>query len=76
MFRSISLPGLVVIFVVVVIWVVPFWKTFSKAGYPGVLALTMFVPLVNIAVIYWFGFSQWPVLKELKALRQRMPSLS
>jgi hypothetical protein len=52
--------------------VVPFWKIFSKAGYPGVLSLAMLVPILNIA--FFLGL-EWPVLKELNALRQRtMPS--
>jgi len=58
--RSIGLPELLVLVIVVGFLVVPFWKIFSKAGYPGVLSLAIFL-----------GFSEWPVLKELNALRQR-----
>jgi hypothetical protein len=52
-----------------IIIVIPLWKVFSKAGYPGALSLGMMLPLLNIALLYFLGFSEWPVLKELKALR-------
>jgi hypothetical protein len=50
---------------------VPFYKVFSKAGYPGILCLTMIVPLLNIIMLLFLAFSEWPVLKELQALRRR-----
>ena len=43
--------------------VIPFWRICSKAGYPGVLSLLVFVPLVNIGFFYFLGFSQWPIHK-------------
>ena len=52
-----------------IIIILPLWKVFSKAGYPGALSLGMILPVVNIALLYFLGFSDWPVLKELKALR-------
>jgi hypothetical protein len=52
-----------------IIIVIPLWKVFSKAGYPAALSLGMMLPLVNIVLLYFLGFSEWPVLKELKALR-------
>lgn len=70
MLRSIGLPELLVLLIVAGFLVVPFWKIFSKAGYPGILSLAMLVPILNIVMWYFLGFSEWPVLKELKALRQ------
>jgi hypothetical protein len=69
--RSIGLPELLVLVFVAAILVVPFWRIFSKAGYPGVLSIAMLIPLLNIGMWFFLGFSEWPVLKELKALRQR-----
>ena len=71
MLRSIGLPELLVLLIFVAFLVVPFWKIFSKAGYPGILSLTMLVPILNIAMWFFLGFSEWPVLRELHALRQR-----
>jgi hypothetical protein len=40
--------------------IIPSWKIVSKAGYNGAWALLIFVPLVNIVMMYVFAFSQWP----------------
>lgn len=60
-----------VLFLVIgaIVIVIPLWMVFSKAGYPGVYSLGMMVPLLNIALLYFLGFSEWPVLRELKAQR-------
>lgn len=57
--------------VVIAFAVVIYWKLFSKAGYSGWLSLLMFVPLVNLGMIIFLAFSDWPVLKELRDLRAR-----
>lgn len=73
MLRSIGLPELLIVFTVVAFpfLVVPFWKIFSKAGYPGIMGIAMLVPLLNVVMLFFLGFSDWPVLKELNMLRQR-----
>jgi uncharacterized membrane protein len=69
---TLGFPELLAILVVAaVIFVLPFYKIFSKAGYPGILGLTMIVPLLNVIMLLFLAFSEWPVLKELKALKQR-----
>ncbi len=42
----------------------PFWKIFSKAGFSGWLSLLIFVPLVNLVVLYIVAFTDWPALKS------------
>ena len=59
--------------VFLLLFVIPYWKVFSKAGYPGAMAIVMVVPVVNIGMLFFLGFSQWPVLKELEDLRRRSP---
>jgi uncharacterized membrane protein YhaH (DUF805 family) len=49
--------------------IVAYAKIFSKAGHSGWLCLTMLVPLVNLVVLIWFGFSKWPIETELESLR-------
>lgn len=73
MLRSIGLTELLIVFTVVAFpfLVVPFWKIFSKAGYPGIMGIAMLVPLLNVVMLFFLGFSDWPVLKELNMLRQR-----
>jgi hypothetical protein len=71
--RSIGLPELLIVFTVFAFpfLVLPFWKIFSKAGYPGIMGIAMLVPLLNVVMLFFLGFSDWPVLKELNTLRQR-----
>ena len=42
----------------------PFWKICVKAGYPGITALLIFVPILNVIFIYWLAFSDWPSLRK------------
>ncbi|WP_266170527.1 hypothetical protein [Dyella subtropica] len=49
------------VFVVLVLAVVPIWKIVSKAGYHGAWSLLMFVPLVNLIMLYVFAFNTWPM---------------
>lgn len=42
------------------VMIVPFWFIFSKAGYSKWLSLLMIVPLVNMILLYFLAFSQWP----------------
>jgi len=51
--------GLLAIFVFLPIFVIPYWKIFSKAGFAGALSLLMIVPLVNLIVLYVVAFSEW-----------------
>jgi hypothetical protein len=60
-----GVPELIVILLVgvVVIWL-PWSRIFSKAGYSSWLSLAMFVPLVNIILLFWFAFSEWPIIRR------------
>ncbi len=40
------------------------WRIVRRAGYPGWWVLTQMVPGLNLAMIYIFAFSDWPVLRE------------
>ena len=60
------------IIAMVVFAVFIYWKIFSKSGHPGALGLLMFIPLVNLGVLIWFAFSEWPIEKEVAELRSRL----
>lgn len=47
-----------VFFGLAVLAIVPLWPIFRKAGFPGGLSLLMFVPVVNLVVLYVVGFSR------------------
>jgi uncharacterized membrane protein YhaH (DUF805 family) len=47
-------------------------KIFSNAGYSWALGLLMLIPIVNIIMIFYLAFADWPVRKELRELKQRL----
>jgi hypothetical protein len=73
MLRTIGPIEILIILLIGIVPLLAFWKIFSKAGYPGILGLTMLIPLVNVIMVLFLAFSEWPVLKELEALRRKSP---
>jgi heme/copper-type cytochrome/quinol oxidase subunit 2 len=73
--RSIGGLAEFVIMVAVVLCVWAYWRIFTKAGYPGAMGIMMVIPFLNVIMLFFLAFSEWPVLKELKALRERVPTL-
>jgi len=51
--------------------VLAYCRIFSKAGYPWVLGLLALVPLANVIVLLFLAFADWPVLKQLKQLKNQ-----
>ena len=46
------------------LWVIPFWKICTKAGFPGPLALLMLVPIANVILTFYIAFAEWPALRQ------------
>ena len=46
-------------------------KLFSKAGHSWALGLLMLVPIANIIMPFVLAFGDWPVLRELRLLKQQ-----
>ncbi|MHC5061538.1 MAG: hypothetical protein ACYTFK_10705 [Planctomycetota bacterium] len=61
--------GLLVFALTILIWC----KIFSKAGYSWAMGLLMLVPIANFIMLLVLAFSDWPVHKELRLLKQPMP---
>jgi len=61
--------GLLAFVLTIVIWC----KIFSKAGYSWAMGLLMLVPLVNLIMMLVLAFSDWPVQRELRLLKQARP---
>jgi hypothetical protein len=55
--------------VFLVLYLIINWRIAVKAGYPGALSLLMLIPLVHFIVLLLFAFTEWPIERELKALR-------
>lgn len=60
--------GLLFFSLTIVIWC----KIFSKAGYSWALGLLMLVPVANLVMMLVLAFSDWPVHRELRLLKQSM----
>ena len=61
--------GLLFFALTIVIWC----KIFSKAGYSWALGLLMLVPIANLVMMLVLAFSDWPIHKELRLLKQPRP---
>ena len=53
---------LVVVAAALVVW--PYSRIFRKAGFSPWLGLLMLVPIVNIVLIFYLAFADWPALKR------------
>ncbi|MFY9746448.1 MAG: hypothetical protein WA891_19755 [Acidobacteriaceae bacterium] len=49
------------------LWILPFWFIFKKAGFSPWLSLLLFLPLVNLVMIYILAFSEWKVVPVTQA---------
>ena len=67
--KATSILSILLAFVVLVFIAVLFGVIFRKAGRSPAWAVLMFVPLVNLLVMIWFAFSEWPIQKELDRLK-------
>lgn len=59
--------GLFAVVLVAALIIFPHWRMFQRAGYSGALSLLMLVPLVNLIVLLWFAFADWPALRARAA---------
>ncbi len=53
---------ILVMFVMLAVSIVPYWKIFERAGFSGPLSLLMIVPIANLIVLYVVAFSPWKTI--------------
>lgn len=66
MYAMFFLPGffeMLILGSVVLIGVVPFWMICSKAGFPGWISLLILFPMLNIGLLFFLAFAEWPALQ-------------
>ena len=56
--------------VVVVVLLLLAFRIVRRTGHSGWWALTALVPVANLVVLVWLAYSEWPVHRELAALRR------
>lgn len=48
--------------IMIVVVMIPYWFIWKKAGFSPWLSLLMFVPLLNLVMLYVLAFSEWKVV--------------
>ena len=59
----------------VVAILLPACRICRKAGYPAAAGVLALIPVLNVVLLWFLAFSEWPLEKELVGLRGRsMPA--
>ena len=61
---NLGLAELIILLLVGLLLVWPFWRIFARAGFPGFLAFGMLLPLVNLGLILFLAFADWPAFQR------------
>ena len=56
---------LLLILIMSAVFLVAFWRIFSKAGFPGALSFLMLIPVVNVIMLFFLAFAEWPALRRV-----------
>lgn len=52
--------------VIALVVVIPAWRICQRTGYPGWLGVLILIPVLNLALIYFIAFADWPADKARK----------
>jgi uncharacterized membrane protein len=58
---SFSLWHVLILLALAAFFAVPYAKIAKKAGYSGWWAITAFIPIVNLIMLWVFALARWPV---------------
>ena len=61
---SVSTWQIIIIVCIVALIIWPWFKIFAKAGFSGWMALLMLIPLMNVIMLFYLAFAEWPALRE------------
>ena len=62
---------LLVLGIMLVVTVLPFWMICAKAGFPSWYALAILFPILNIILLFFLAFAEWPALRQLQGREQK-----
>ncbi len=57
---SFSIWHWLILVLMTVVWVIPFWRIFPRAGWAAPLSLLMLLPVVNVVLLWVLAFKTWP----------------
>ena len=73
MFNTLPVAELTIIIavaaVISIVLMLPWFFIYRKAGFHPAMGCLMFVPLVNLVMMFILAFSEWPIERELRGLR-------
>lgn len=49
---------------IAIVVVTPVWRICQRAGYSGWLGLLILLPVLNLLLLYFLAFAEWPVEKD------------
>jgi hypothetical protein len=67
---GLGVQELLLLVIIGLLVILPYWKIFSKAGFSGWWSLTLIVPILNFIMLFYLAFAEWPVHRELRRLKQ------
>ncbi len=55
--------------IVGIVAVVAFWRICAKAGFPGWYGVAVVIPMVNLLLLLFLAFAEWPLERKLSGSR-------
>ena len=49
--------------VIAIVVVIPAWRIFQRTGYPGWMGILILIPIVNLVLLYFIAFADWPAVE-------------
>ncbi len=63
-------PVMIAICLIVgIVAAVAFWRICAKAGSPGWYGVAMVIPMVNLLLVLFLAFAEWPLERKLSGSR-------
>ncbi|KEF31788.1 hypothetical protein D777_01474 [Marinobacter nitratireducens] len=50
--------------VIAIVVVIPAWRICQRTGYPGWMGILILIPVVNLFLLYFIAFSEWPAARR------------
>ncbi|MBA4742760.1 MAG: hypothetical protein H2060_08645 [Azoarcus sp.] len=50
--------------VVAIVVVIPVWRICRRTGHPGWIGLLILIPVVNLVLLYFIAFADWPATRD------------
>ena len=69
-----GLPEMVLVFSILVLGLLvvwPAWRILSRVGLPAWMGLFAIIPYVNVGLLFYVAFTEWPIDRDLREARRR-----